>query len=488
MLLTIYEQYRRSAIDFTKLGLERGDTRSDYFCTPKGAKVVGWTGVDGIHYCLIRGFQEVFSVNPMAAGDRCVHPVARDFAGFLRLLLACRGEAAIEQAHGWDREQFLAFLEENPSSPEQREVIRSVEEEFSLTPIEDPYSYIRELQAEFDYSRIPYKAGYTALKEQPAEEVQAQTQTPPEWKVYYDRGFWENGGRGRAGEEVPIHLAFTWGEYILHVPAVYCCGGGLVIDLCIEGGQLQGDERQREEQKRRLFELNFDAGVKINQKPSQRKTGYGVAWDPEAALSEEFQSDPEAGWVLEHYQLPKDRLWSVQRACFPWPGFSKLKVRSLELELVPWPESIAGPRFVTPEKGESAAIVHPVTGAEYTLTVRDFSPWESPFHKRQGEWRIPNCSNQLIFTLDPELPDSGFYLKDITPGDKPEQLGGAAGSIGIIGGADGPTAVFITSKLKKEEEGLHAAFSALRYQPVDRVEWEFIFREKTMEDLRVSLL
>ena len=75
-----------------------------------------------------------------------------------------------------------------------------------------------------------------------------------------------------------------------------------------------------------------------------------------------------------------------------------------------------------------------------------------------------------------------------TPGDKPEHLGGEAGSIGIIGGADGPTAVFITSKLKKEEKGLHAAFSALRYQPVDRVEWEFIFREKTMEDLRVSLL
>lgn len=481
--MTLYERYRRSAIDFSKLGLERGDIRSDYFCTPKRATVIGWTGVDGIHYCLIKGFQEVFSVNPMEGEGKCVRPVARDFAGFLRLLLACREEAAIEQAHAWDREQFLNFLRENPPSPEQQVVLKAIEEEFSLAPIEDPYSYIRELQAEFDYSRIPYKAGYTALKEQPAEEAQ----TSPEWKVYFDRGFWGSGHRGRAGEEIPIHLAFTWGEYILHVPAVYCCGGGLVIDLCIEGGPLRETEQQREEQKRRLYGLDFDAQVRINQKTSQRKTGYGVAWDPETALSEELWTDPEAEWVLEHYGLPRDRLWSIQRACFPWPS-SKPKIRSLKLELVPRPEPIAGTRFFTPEKGGSAVVVHPVTKAEYTLTVREFSPWESPFHNPNGEWRVPNCSNQLLFTLEPELPNSSFYLRDTSPGDKPEHLGYVAGSIGIIGGADGPTAVFITSKGKKEEEGLHAAFSALRYQPVDRVEWEFIFREKTMEDLQVSLL
>ena len=78
MFLTLYERYRRSAIDFSKLGLERGDTRSDYFCTPKGTTVIGWTGVDGIHYCLVKGFQEVFSVSPMEGEGQCVHPVARD--------------------------------------------------------------------------------------------------------------------------------------------------------------------------------------------------------------------------------------------------------------------------------------------------------------------------------------------------------------------------------------------------------------------------
>jgi hypothetical protein len=38
----------------------------NHFCTPKGAKVIGWAGVDGIHYCFVRGFGEmVFAVSPM---------------------------------------------------------------------------------------------------------------------------------------------------------------------------------------------------------------------------------------------------------------------------------------------------------------------------------------------------------------------------------------------------------------------------------------
>ena len=65
MPMTLYEKFKNLHIDFSSLGLERGDSRSDYFCTPKGAKVIGWEGVDGIHYCFVKGFGEVvFAVNP----------------------------------------------------------------------------------------------------------------------------------------------------------------------------------------------------------------------------------------------------------------------------------------------------------------------------------------------------------------------------------------------------------------------------------------
>ena len=42
--MTLYQKFKRLSIDFSQLGLEPGDTRSDYFCTPKGAEVIGWAG------------------------------------------------------------------------------------------------------------------------------------------------------------------------------------------------------------------------------------------------------------------------------------------------------------------------------------------------------------------------------------------------------------------------------------------------------------
>ncbi len=60
--MTLYEQFKKAKLDLTLLGLENGPARSDYFCTPIGAKVIGWAGVDGIHFCFIRGFDDmVFS-------------------------------------------------------------------------------------------------------------------------------------------------------------------------------------------------------------------------------------------------------------------------------------------------------------------------------------------------------------------------------------------------------------------------------------------
>ncbi len=63
--MTLYEKFRKLDLDFSKLGLKQGDTHSDYFCTPKEAGAIGWEGVDGIHYCFVKGFRDmVFAVNP----------------------------------------------------------------------------------------------------------------------------------------------------------------------------------------------------------------------------------------------------------------------------------------------------------------------------------------------------------------------------------------------------------------------------------------
>ena len=113
--MTGYEAFLQAGISLAPLGLEAGDRHSGYFCTPLGAEVIGWEGVDGIHCCFVEGFGEmVFAVNPMGLPGEWVHPIARDFEELLRLLLSCGHLAALEQAHGWDREQFDPFLKDDP--------------------------------------------------------------------------------------------------------------------------------------------------------------------------------------------------------------------------------------------------------------------------------------------------------------------------------------------------------------------------------------
>ena len=83
-----YKKYSQINIDSSPIGLELCGNENSCFCTPEGAKIIGSAGVDGIHYCFVRGFGEMVFVNPMNSPENHVHPLAKDFRGFLRLLLA----------------------------------------------------------------------------------------------------------------------------------------------------------------------------------------------------------------------------------------------------------------------------------------------------------------------------------------------------------------------------------------------------------------
>lgn len=150
-------QFLKRGIDLAPLGVERRTSNETYFCTPKGASMIGWAGVDGIHYCFIRGFGEmVFAVSPMNAAPDYVHPIARNFTDFLRLLLACADASALEQAWMWDKDTFEDFLEKNPATAEQEKTCAKLSETMKLTAMEQPWVYIKTLQASFDYSKIRY--------------------------------------------------------------------------------------------------------------------------------------------------------------------------------------------------------------------------------------------------------------------------------------------------------------------------------------------
>ncbi len=156
-----YARFLALSIDLTPVGFLVDNDPLPYFCTPKDAVILGRVGVDGIHFCTVPDFGEmVFAVSPMNDIPDLVRPVAKDFTDFLRLLLACGDTAAIEQAWMWSAEQFAAFVADNPPTADGRAVLDTLAEKMQLTPMEDPFTYIRGLQATFDTDQIPYTEEY----------------------------------------------------------------------------------------------------------------------------------------------------------------------------------------------------------------------------------------------------------------------------------------------------------------------------------------
>ena len=68
-----FQKFLQSKIDLSSVGVEFREDNAPYFCTPKGASIFGWAGVDGIHFCFIRGFGSmVFAISPMNSAPNFV--------------------------------------------------------------------------------------------------------------------------------------------------------------------------------------------------------------------------------------------------------------------------------------------------------------------------------------------------------------------------------------------------------------------------------
>ena len=324
-----YTEFKRMHIDLGALGAEGGRNAVRYTCTPKGAKIFGWAGVDGIHFCTVKGYGEtIFSVSPMNPGQDCVQPLARDMGDFLRLLLACGDTAALEQAWMWDEAQFEAFLRENPPTEAQRAVMREIEEKCGLTPMEEPWRYLKKVRAETDCSGLRFEKEYEELLHPVCRE-------PQEWEVYFEYGSGGKKPRHRPGREITLGKTFTWGKEEWLVPAMYCCSEGVVLDLLKKvplealerfaekwGLEENGEPRwelppaeQDAMEAENPMEERFRAEVTVNGQPLRESTGYGSYWKPEDGCCDE-----DADRVLEHYELERDCGWAIWRVCCLWNG------------------------------------------------------------------------------------------------------------------------------------------------------------------------
>ena len=500
--MTVYERFKGLPIDHGAVGLGQSDVGEPYYCTPKDAKIMGWAGVDGIHYCRIPQFGEmIFAVSPMNFGD-CVHPIARNFEDLLRLLLFCGDMAAIEQCYAWDEEEFKAFMLDCPATVEQRTVLDVIRNEFDLEPMENAFAYIKTLQANFDLSRIPYTEDYFDEDMNPAAPPKST-----EWKVTYDGGFHCN--RGAPGTEIATNRTFRWGDEIWHIPAVYLCDRGLVVDYLLEvdtervlafirkwdpfndeHNPYTGEQLAQMQQEHPLY-ARFIGKAIFNGRMLQNAQGCSQMWMPACCLPKGSCLNPETARILEHYDLDPNRAWSFHRFSYAWGSAEGMNLQTLSIHMERQRENMAGRRFATPTVGESILLTHPLSGETHILTVNGVEQQELPEHPfRDSDMEYPNHFLVMSYSLEPDIPNPGFVLQDCASPDEPRhkkqnpyRTAGTSTAIGIIGGADGPTAVLTG----RNAASLHAVCSALRFEPVEQVWWRPVFREKLVSDIDICL-
>ena len=498
------KHYLNSDLDLSVLGLHRGSEEGGYFCTPLGARVIGWAGVDGIHYCTIEGQGEtIFAVSPMNFGDY-IHPIAESYEVLLRMLLSCHSMDAMEQCYALVKDQFDAFLIDYPATPEIRACQDQIRDVFRLEPMGDVFGYIKQLQDNYDLSGIRYSEEYyeTLGIEPPVFEEE-------QWKVTFEGGFWSN--EGTSGKEIRVERRFTWGDEKWYIPAVYLCNEGIVVDYCkeadcaaikafIEKWDLLNEHKHQysKEQREQIVQeqplnANVHVSAMINSQQLRQKNGYGLSWVPSALLPSADRDD-DVTKLMDHYELDTDIGWSINRCCIPWGDEKPTDIHSMELCFEPRETKISGLRFVAQQEGDDFQFVHPLTGTQHVLTVQEIESKElSQTHFPDDTMEYPRFFKAMTYTVEPDIDRNHMAVLDCADGDSArpkksisrEKGSVTASSIGIIGGASGPTAVIMGNTVPRT---VHAACSAVRFEPVDSVEWRIVFREKLKEDIQIKLI
>lgn len=474
-----YQKFLGKNIDLSPFGIDRQGEAEVYFCTPKGASFIGMTGVDGIHYCFVRGYGEVvFAVSPMNGRGEHIHAAARDFNDFLRLLMTCGDESVIEQAWQWDKEQFERFLGEITWDESRKAAAGELAEKLKLTPMEKPWEYIRELQKDFDYSRIRYSDEEYEREEDEREIVL------PEWTVYFDCDFCGAKRRKKSADELVINRSFEWDGAEWRVLSLYSCSEGLLIDLCeyadTDGGRL----RPR---------------IVLNGSETGWSRGRGASWKPVDENSDEAdeqENDINSRCVQLHYGLETDRQWFVYRYAFPWMTKRKPNIKTLSLILHREPETIIGESFFA-EVGGKITFTHPETLSKHTLTVTGYELKAADVAQAEqmSGYTLPNKHAVMEYTIEPpiDLDRKTFFVRDSSPSDAPIrnkpilQRSGVmtSVSVGIIGGADGPAVLMMGSGVRKDG---CTAVSSMYFDMPEKIMWRMFFKVQRCHDITLQLI
>jgi len=333
-------------------------------------------------------------------------------------------------------------------------------------------------------------------------------------KVYYSGNFWGGHKFEHAGKEIPVKKEFCWGGADWHIPAVYSCSKGLVIDFCvgIPRGKVEkylerwsidhrisglSEEEREQMEKENPFDIDFEVEVKIDGKELGNYRMCAVNWHPCEAEREQIEDIQEE--LMKNYDCDRNLGWRFVRVCLPWSTAKKPRWNTLSLALKERPVLYAGEHFVTEDPFEEQEItcIHPISKEEHRLTLYECETNTMPassFRFKDG-MQYPNNFKVLTYSISPELSPNEFGIQDCAKSDQPRSQTNdpdvvnkrSVSSIGIIGGSDGPSAIFIAGNNSKEQTK-HPACSSLHFFQQSKVEWRMKFYVKETKDISLEIV
>jgi hypothetical protein len=319
-------------------------------------------------------------------------------------------------------------------------------------------------------------------------------------KIYYDSSIW-NKGKGLCGLSQRINWQFEYAGTKRCIPVIYRFSKGIVFDVITILDETKIREffekyepieetltplQQRYVEQEHPYQAVPIKEIWINGK--QVENGYSSS----SAMSIPWvQHDHELTCVQKAYSsiLKDTACFTCERFCVPYPETdSKIKKllrflrmdRVNKIKLSTYPVQWFFPldihfEMTVDEKKKELCFKHPITGIKHTLYFQRAQTMELPIGAgRNRSFYIM----QSMYEIEPALPQGDALQFDssiqYTESLKDEFSPTATSSIGIIGGADGPTAIFFSSKgeEKNVSYGLHklplySCFSVPSFQKED---------------------
>lgn len=353
-------------------------------------------------------------------------------------------------------------------------------------------------------------------------------QKQKKWRVYFDLNAPREDRRRkrRPGRELPIHQTFSWGGTEWRIPAVYVCAQGLVADFVrrVPAGSIQtftGRWKLRPDEDRYDFTreermqldsenpltFDFSPTLLLNGRPLHSSDGRGTCWNPLPGCH-----DPDDLLLLQHYSLDPADGWVFWRYNFPWKTKRKPPIRSLAVYMEAVRVSLPGPHITVQREGDSFPFTGP-DGIAHTLTVRKYAHETLPRSIFQDkDFLYPDHCIALGYTVEPPLPRNAFHLADCSEGNRPRRVHKPAlcepeqalsatvcvlgtepdlpeeTQVGVIGSADGPTAIFVASPQEKARTQMRCDVSSLYFELPETLEWLMVFQKLPCGPVKRKLL